>query len=152
MVLGNSDGARPPRVVYPPLSLRSRQAVEASVNELLQTWDSKVPTCEGTATKGTGRYAMLCHFHTEEARKNARLSSSNGDASAYDLGHERDRVGKASHEFRAAGLVALGKQLDEAMAACEQAPIKLEEARRRWDRAVAVLADEICPPMHDVES
>jgi hypothetical protein len=62
-----------------------------------------------------------------------------------------DRVGKASHEFRAAGLVALGKQLDEALAAYEQAPIKLEEARKRWDRAVAVLADEICAPLRDVE-
>jgi hypothetical protein len=58
------------------------------VNEVLQTWDCKVPNCEGTATKGSGRYAYLCSFHISEAREKARLSSSNGDASAYDLGHK----------------------------------------------------------------
>jgi hypothetical protein len=127
--------------------------VEASVNEVLATFDCKVDGCDGTAYKSNGRYAYLCSFHTEEARKNARLSSFNGDGPIQVLDQSRaDRVGKASHEFRAAGLVALGKQLDEALAACEQAPIKLEEARRRWDRAVAVLADEICAPLSDVES
>jgi hypothetical protein len=118
--------------------------VEASVNEVLQTWDCKVPNCEGTATKGSGRYAMLCSFHTQEVREKARLSRYNGDGPIHDLERSETVVGKASHEFRAAGLVALGKQLDEALAAYEQAPVKLEEAQRRWDAAVAQLADEIC--------
>jgi hypothetical protein len=130
-------------------------AVEAGVTEVLQTWDCKVPNCEGTATKGSGRYAMLYHFDTEEARNKARLSSSNGDAiapittGAITEGLDRSTPtngAKRSHEFRAAGLVALGKQLDEAMAEMEQAPIKLEEAQRRWDAAVAKLSDEICSP------
>jgi hypothetical protein len=119
---------------------------------VLATFDCKVDGCDSTAYKSSGRYALLCSFHTEEAREKGRLSRSNGDGLVRHLERSESVVGKASHEFRAAGLVALGKQLDEAMAVCEQAPIKLEEARKRWDRAVAVLADEICPPLRDVES
>lgn len=119
--------------------------LEAGVNEILATFDCKVDGCEGTAYKSSGRYALLCRFHTEEARRKAQRARFNGDGLIHDLERSETVVGKASHEFCAAGLVALGKQLDEALAAYEQAPVKLEEAQRRWDAAVAQLADQICP-------
>jgi N-acetylneuraminic acid mutarotase len=115
--------------------------LEAGVNEVLATFDCKVDGCDGTAYKSSGRYAMLCSFHTQEAREKARLSRYNGDGPIHNLERSETVVGKASHEFRAAGLVALGKQLDEALAAYEEAPIKLEEAQRRWNQAVDSLSE-----------
>jgi hypothetical protein len=121
--------------------------VEASVNEVLATFDCKVDGCDGTAYKSSGRYAYLCSFHIAEAREKAQLALQNGDVEHDEIAPVTNgAIHKRSHQFRAAGLVQLGKQLDEAMAACEQAPIRLEEAQRRWDAAIAQLTAEICPP------
>jgi hypothetical protein len=121
--------------------------VLVSAHEATQVWNCKVANCEGEALRNAGPYAYLCGFHTDEAKHKRQVARYNGDASIHHLDQSgSDRVGKASHEFRAAGLVVLGRQLDEAMAEMEQAPIKLEAAQRHWDRAIANLADEICSP------
>jgi hypothetical protein len=110
--------------------------VEAGVNETLRTWDCKVPWCEETAYKGSGPYAMLCRLHTEEAREEARQAKQNGAGPATLV------KPAPSFEFRAASLVQLGKQLDDALANYEPAREALEEAYRRWREAVAELPAE----------
>jgi hypothetical protein len=108
--------------------------VQAGVNEALRTWDCKTPGCEETAYKHSGPYAMLCRLCTEEAKREKRR---NGSAAAPLV--VASPAPSGSFEFRAHGLLKLGRQVDEAFAAYRPAREALEEAWRRWQEAIAQL-------------
>jgi hypothetical protein len=98
------------------------QAVEDNVNEALQTWDCKAPGCEATAYKATGPYTMLCHFHTEQAKR-ARRASLKGTGPPPPPGAQSN--GAASLEFRAASLVEIGRNVDPGQGGARAGPGRL---------------------------
>jgi hypothetical protein len=89
--------------------------VQTGVNEALQTWDCKIDGCEETAYQGRGPYALLCRFHTEEARR-----ARNGSAVAPVT------TPTGSFEFRAHSLLALGRHVDDAFADYQPARARLD--------------------------
>lgn len=75
---------------------------------------------------------MLCHFHTEDARR-----ARNGSDAAPAVASRPAATG--SFEFRAHALLKFGHHVDEALAAYQPARARLEEAWRHWQEAIVQL-------------
>jgi hypothetical protein len=53
--------------------------VEVDLQTALKTWDCKIAECGETAYKASGPYAMLCRFHTEEAKRKRAARNGTGE-------------------------------------------------------------------------
>jgi hypothetical protein len=134
------------------------RAVLVSAQKATETWDCRVEGCDGTALRNMGRHARLCQYHIDELERKRRLAKQNGASELNsepqadhaegvdqsrpdDVTENGDPTHKRSYEFRAAGLVDLGKRLDEAQRAFNEESAKLEQAQERWNAALAALAN-----------
>ena len=141
--------------------LRNVQVIKGG--EIGQSFDCKTTGCTGETNQSRGPYAFLCDTCVDELQRKRRITQLNGAArneleldelESLDESKEPEMVepvpepevqssaanGQPSHQARAIALAELGQELDAALEACE-------EARQRWDSAVAQLAEQVWPPM-----
>ena len=104
----------------------SRRVTVIPAHEVVKEYDCKTPNCVGTTRRTRGIYAFLCDDCIERRppRKPAERFAAPGDG----------------FEAKAKELVALGRDLDRAVAGYRPAKVALEDAMAVWREAVDRLA------------
>lgn len=106
------------------------------INDVTSDYDCKIHGCDRPAKSNRGKHAYLCDHHV------SLRPAQNESAPLKPAAVPPQAPGAlSSFEAKARTLVAVGRDLDKAVAGFKPAKAKLDDAMREWREAVGRLAN-----------